>query len=466
MRCARVLCIILSFCLSSVVVSEGYAEVNAEVKRVALLELRGALKDEERRYVSDLLRSTLAEALGERYQLLSRENFYALVPPKACEALERGEGGCEVEVGRMVNAHLVVSGALMKLGPLLSLRLKVHESQSGRLLGLRELAAPTLLTLRKRAPRLSWRLAELIDPSLELDLEEHEEAHTPSAPPTSSVKSSVKSSLDPSLDPSLDTETHPLTPRTQAPSQHNNLLISWVKVPKGDVTLGDLLGEPDERPLKRVTLPTFWVSATEVTEAQYGLCVKANACAPLQPCESQGASSPPPQTSSRLPVKCVSWYEAQRFAQWAGAELPSEAEWARVAALSYGTANALSRERLEHVAWFGAHQLNTPQHVALKPASELGVYDLLGNVWEWTRDRYAPYDAPPERASPPPSLDALASWPRVARGGGWRSERLESLRLSNRLSLSPHTRRRDVGFRLTRSPSPTSPHSPHPPKEP
>jgi iron(II)-dependent oxidoreductase len=83
-------------------------------------------------------------------------------------------------------------------------------------------------------------------------------------------------------------------------------------------------GNGDEKPVHRVTVPTFEMTKTQVTVDQYKACVDAGACtAP----DSGGACNWGQSDRGKHPINCVDWQQAQAYAQWAGGRLPTEAEW-------------------------------------------------------------------------------------------------------------------------------------------
>lgn len=86
----------------------------------------------------------------------------------------------------------------------------------------------------------------------------------------------------------------------------------------------DPLAKPDEGPPHEVTLPPFWVTASEIPYWMYTRCVAAERCAPLDP-------SVPVPTVLDTPVTQVTWQEARDVCAWLGGRLPSEAEWEYVA---------------------------------------------------------------------------------------------------------------------------------------
>jgi len=203
----------------------------------------------------------------------------------------------------------------------------------------------------------------------------------------------------------------------------------------------DPSSEPDEWPAHRVVLGGFWIDRTEVTNAQYGLCVAAGACRP--PLHSRRFGRPELEDH---PVLGVTWYEAGDYCRWAGRRLPTEAEWEKAARGTDGRAypwgdGPPSAEVANFDQLFGE---TTPVGSFPAGASPYGAFDLAGNAWEWVADTYddAYYQVSPARdpQGPPESVN----W-RVVRGGSWNTA-AGALRSANRFWSFP---RRDYfdGFR-------------------
>lgn len=210
--------------------------------------------------------------------------------------------------------------------------------------------------------------------------------------------------------------------------------VGMVRVPAGRFTPGSTSGYADEAPAGAVSVSTFWIDRTEVTNAQFAAFVQATGY--LTDAERQGGAvvftAPPrgrwvaPNTwwsmmagaqwrhpegpgshamdRPQAPVVQLSRSDAQAYARWLGRELPSEDEW-EWAALGGGDPERVERAAREPRSadgkptanyWQGVFpDINTAEdgHAGRAPvgcyaANGYGLHDLIGNVWEWTRDEY------------------------------------------------------------------------------
>ena len=230
--------------------------------------------------------------------------------------------------------------------------------------------------------------------------------------------------------------------------------LGMVAVPSGEFEMGcapaDTLCAGDESPLHGVHVDIFLIDVHGVTVADYEDCVTDGGC---NTPSTYAASCNWSTSRTDHPVNCVSWQQAADFCSWAGKRLPTEAEWEKAAR---GTAAQVwpwgdspgatcARAVMNDGGGVGCGTGLT-WAVGSKPdgASEYGVLDLSGQLWEWTNDWYDAGYYMTSPASNPPG--AVAGTHKVVRGGSF-GDAEGSLRTSTRGATQPALDHADKGFR-------------------
>ena len=218
----------------------------------------------------------------------------------------------------------------------------------------------------------------------------------------------------------------------------NGVSYRLVAVEGGTFWMGCDSTYDNEKPMHQVTLSSYHIGQTEVTQQLWEAVMGTN------PSEFRGDS---------LPVEKVSWEDCQAFIQKLNQQtgktfrLPTEAEWeyaARGGRHSQGCIYA-GADMLSYVAWFGDNSGEQTHKVAIKDPNELGLYDMSGNVWEWCHDWYdAEWYAVSPQVNPSGPSSGIYH---VGRGGCW-SNGESFCRVTRRLYDSPAKSFCNVGFRI------------------
>ena len=201
---------------------------------------------------------------------------------------------------------------------------------------------------------------------------------------------------------------------------------SQVLIPGGKYNLGSYYCEEeqgnadwcsDEIPHK-VELGQFWVDKYEVSNADYRECFIAGVCEPAVLHEDR----PQDFNKPHQPVVFVSWEDAQTYCSWRGGKLPTEWQWEAAA----------QGERLGGAYFRQPYDKGFPEDTGKFTANSNGLYDMMGNAYEWTLDWYESTGGTGKN--------------KVVRGGSWNSAG-HFLRISDRVKKDPELRYSDVGFR-------------------
>jgi formylglycine-generating enzyme required for sulfatase activity len=233
--------------------------------------------------------------------------------------------------------------------------------------------------------------------------------------------------------PARQTENQPQLTGQPLTESINGVQLQMVYVSGGTFLMGSPLSEAgrdnDEGPQSNATVPSFYMSKYEVTQAQYKAVIGTN------PSSFKGDD---------LPVDSVSWNDAVEFcrklSRTTGREyrLPTEAEWEY--ASRAGTTGPYAGN-IDALTWYSANSGSQPHPVGQKQPNGFGLYDMYGNVWEWCQSKYKPY---PYNATDGRE-DLQSTEVRVLRGGSWQSS-ANSCRSAYRRRVIPDAR--SIGFRI------------------
>jgi len=231
-----------------------------------------------------------------------------------------------------------------------------------------------------------------------------------------------------------------------------SLGMEFVLVEEGEFMMGavprDEHAGDKEKPQHKVRITSpFYIGKYPVTQEEWQKLMGKN------PSKFQEAGR-------RAPVETVSWMDTQEFIKKLKTiegktdRLPTEAEWEYAArgGGSISTSNSShiytygnDISMLGDYAWYEDNSFRTTHPVGQKKPNALGLYDIMGNVWEWCEDRYGE-----ETYSQSQEIDpegAKGGDYRVLRGGSWGSN-ARACRLSFRYGINPNTRNHNIGFRL------------------
>lgn len=216
--------------------------------------------------------------------------------------------------------------------------------------------------------------------------------------------------------------------------------MQFVFVKGGWYEMGSNKGNDEEKPVHDVCVSDFWAGKYEVKQSEWSKVMGSN------PSENRCGDD--------CPVESVSWLEAQQFIQKLNKEsgtsyrLPTEAEWeyaARSGGKDQKWAGTSAPVALNNYARFYDNSASSSNPVGTRKPNGLGIYDMSGNVYEWSQDVYdETYFRDSTTINPPGPASGEY---RVAKGGSGRAE-VDQARTSYRFGLHPEDANRNTGLRL------------------
>jgi formylglycine-generating enzyme required for sulfatase activity len=253
---------------------------------------------------------------------------------------------------------------------------------------------------------------------------------------------------------------------------------SMVPIPGGQFSMGST-AKPDEQPVHQVSVDPFWMQAHEVTWDEYRLFMFAKqAGETTNKDETVDAVSRPTRPYVEMsfgmgingfPAISMTQHAANKYAEWLSAKtgefyrLPTEAEWEYACRAGTTTPFYFGSDvaELKDYAWYSEDSGGKYHKVATKKPNAWGLYDMLGNVMEWTLDAYGPYKAGAEKD---PWVKETAPYPTSVRGGSW-NDPAPQVNCAARVASDPSWKQQDpqlpksiwyetdaqwLGFRLIR----------------
>jgi len=220
-----------------------------------------------------------------------------------------------------------------------------------------------------------------------------------------------------------------------------------VLIPAGEFIMGEDFSKKSLGPRHTVQLEAYLIDQYHVSNVHYQDFVQATRRVP--PPHWFGINPPPEKLNH--PVSFVSWYDAEAYCRWAGKRLPTEAEWEKAARGTDGRMFPWGSKFLPlraNVSQEG-YRDTTPVDFLPEGKSPYGLYDMAGNLFQWTSDWFLPY---PGNKVPHPNFGETL---KVLRGGSFYDcsnyQCGISFQTFNRISLLPQTRAISAGFRCAKS---------------
>lgn len=278
------------------------------------------------------------------------------------------------------------------------------------------------------------------------------------------------------------------------PIEHTDVTIEFVPIPGGNFLMGSPTDEADrnndEGPRQQVKVDPFWMGKYEITWNQYEIWgeniditrrkIFSSPGTPRDAVADAVTRPTPPYTDMSFgmgkqqhPAICMTQHAARKYCEWLSAKtgryyrLPTEAEWEYACRAGTDTAYSFGNDpaALDEHAWYAGNTNDQYMPVGQKKPNPWGLFDMHGNVSEWTLDQYSAKGyAASDKVVNNPLRVPTTLFPRTVRGGGW-DDSAASLRSACRFasdedwkqqdpqepqSIWYHTDALSVGFRIVR----------------
>ena len=225
-------------------------------------------------------------------------------------------------------------------------------------------------------------------------------------------------------------------------------LGTMIKIPAGEFIQGSDSRHPDEGPKHTTYLGTYYIDKYEVTNLEYKKFIDAT-----------GKPRPPHWITGKYrkgrayhPVVFVSWMDAAEYCNWVGKELPNEAQWEKAARgtdgrnFPWGNVFDEKKSNMPGLKLGGTMPVGSFE----EGKSPYGLYDMTGNVWEWTTSWYKPYRGASDAETNP----HYGEKNKILRGGSWFNCHIYRCGISaytfNRSHFSQDVKNNSFGFRCVK----------------
>jgi formylglycine-generating enzyme required for sulfatase activity len=210
-----------------------------------------------------------------------------------------------------------------------------------------------------------------------------------------------------------------------------------VWIPGGKFLMGspEGVGNLNEHPQHEVRVDGFYMDTTEVTQKQYKRVMGENP-SHFKDCPT-------------CPVENVTWHEARTYCEKMGKQLPTEAQWEYACRAGSASINYWTDTSAQDYAWYRDNSGQKTHPVGQKKPNNYGLYDMIGNVWEWCGDWFDSTYYEKKVSDNPKGPDS--DMHRIFRGASWQSDP-SVLRSAARDGAVPEDQSYLFGFRCVCQP--------------